>query len=135
MKKKPGLMLAITPIIALLLLLGIGYGVFHLRAEPLLLIAAAIAALIGKSLGVSWEEMQEGIVQTTAKSMSAILILITVGILIGTWMVSGTIPMMIFYGLKLIDPNYLLITAFLWQLSFQHLPVLRGDRQERLEWQ
>ncbi|RJS59470.1 Na+/H+ antiporter NhaC [Bacillus sp. PK3_68] len=112
MKKKPGLMLAITPIIALLLLLGIGYGVFHLRAEPLLLIAAAIAALIGKSLGVSWEEMQEGIVQTTAKSMSAILILITVGILIGTWMVSGTIPMMIFYGLKLIDPNYLLITAF-----------------------
>lgn len=112
MKKKPSFILAITPIVVLLLLLGIGYGVFHLRAEPLLLIAATIAAIIGKSLGVSWEEMQEGIVQTTAKSMSAILILITVGVLIGTWMVSGTIPMMIFYGLKLIDPNYLLITAF-----------------------
>ncbi|KZN99038.1 Na+/H+ antiporter NhaC [Pseudobacillus badius] len=112
MKKKPGFVLAIIPIVALLLLLGIGYGLFHLRAEPLLIIAATIAAVIGKSLGVSWEEMQNGIVETTAKSMSAILILITVGVLIGTWMVAGTIPMMIFYGIKLIDPNYLLITAF-----------------------
>nr|WP_272952047.1 Na+/H+ antiporter NhaC [Bacillus mycoides] len=48
-----------------------------------------------------------------AKSMSATLILITVGALIGTWMFSGTIPMMIFYGIELINPNYLFVTAFL----------------------
>ncbi len=45
--------------------------------------------------------------------MSATLILITVGALIGTWMFSGTIPMMIFYGIELINPNYLFVTAFL----------------------
>lgn len=48
-----------------------------------------------------------------AKSMPAILILITVGILIGTWMISGTIPMMIYYGIRFINPDYLIITAFL----------------------
>jgi NhaC family Na+:H+ antiporter len=113
MKKRPSFFQAIIPIFTILLLLGIGYGVFHLRAEPLLIIATIVAAAIGKSLGVSWEEMLEGIVEKTTKAMPAILILITVGILIGTWMISGTIPMMIFYGIELINPNYLLITAFL----------------------
>ncbi|MEN1935089.1 Na+/H+ antiporter NhaC [Paenibacillus sp. 102] len=112
MKRKPSFFQAIIPIFAVLILLGIGYGVFHLSAEPLLIIATIIAAVIGKSLGVSWEEMQEGIVEKTAKSMPAIFILITVGILIGTWMVSGTIPMMMFYGIEMINPNYLLITTF-----------------------
>jgi NhaC family Na+:H+ antiporter len=113
MKRRPSFFQAIVPILAMLLLLGIGYGVFHLRAEPLLITAGIIAAVIGKSLGVSWEEMQEGIVEKTTKAMPAILILITVGVLIGTWMVSGTIPMMIFYGIELINPHYLLVTAFL----------------------
>lgn len=113
MKKKPSFLLAIIPIVSMLLLLGFGYGMFHLRAEPLLITAAIIAALIGKFLGVSWEEMQSGIVEKTAKAMPAILILITVGVLIGTWMLSGTIPLMIFYGIKLISPSFLLITAFI----------------------
>lgn len=106
-------MQATAPIFAILLLLGIGYGVFHLKIEPLLIIAVIVAAVLGKVLGVSWEEMQEGIVEKIAKSMSATLILITVGALIGTWMFSGTIPMMIFYGIELINPNYLFVTAFL----------------------
>lgn len=106
-------MQATAPIFAILLLLGIGYGVFHLKIEPLLIIAVIVAAVLGKVLGVSWEEMQEGIVEKIAKSMLATLILITVGALIGTWMFSGTIPMMIFYGIELINPNYLFVTAFL----------------------
>jgi Na+:H+ antiporter, NhaC family len=113
MKKRPSFFQAIVPVFTMLILLGIGYGVFHLRAEPLLIIAVIVAAAMGKSLGVSWEEMQEGIVEKTTKSMPAILILITVGILIGTWMISGTIPMMIYYGIELINPSYLIITAFI----------------------
>ncbi|MFK4997409.1 Na+/H+ antiporter NhaC family protein [Bacillus sp. N9] len=45
--------------------------------------------------------------------MPAIMILIIVGFMIGAWMVGGTIPMMIYYGLKIINPQFLLITAFL----------------------
>ncbi|OJD98326.1 Na+/H+ antiporter NhaC [Bacillus cereus] len=112
MKKRPSLLQATSPIFAILLLLGIGYGVFHLKIEPLLITAVIVAAVLGKFLGVSWEEMQEGIVEKITKSMSATLILIMVGMLIGTWMFSGTIPMMVFYGIELINPNYLFVTAF-----------------------
>ncbi|CAM3873103.1 Na+/H+ antiporter NhaC [Bacillus luti] len=112
MKRRPSFLQATAPIFAILLLLGIGYGVFHLKIEPLLITAVIVAAVLGKILGVSWEEMQEGIVEKITKSMSATLILITVGMLIGTWMFSGTIPMMVFYGIELINPNYLFVTAF-----------------------
>ncbi|WP_235674890.1 hypothetical protein [Bacillus mycoides] len=57
MKKRPSLLQATAPIFAILLLLGIGYGVFHLKIEPLLIIAVIVAAVLGKVLGVSWEEM------------------------------------------------------------------------------
>ncbi|KAB2443627.1 Na+/H+ antiporter NhaC [Bacillus luti] len=112
MKRRPSFLQATAPIFAILLLLGIGYGVFHLKIEPLLITAVIVAAVLGKIFGVSWEEMQEGIVEKITKSMSATLILITVGMLIGTWMFSGTIPMMVFYGIELINPNYLFVTAF-----------------------
>ncbi|PFW56556.1 Na+/H+ antiporter NhaC [Bacillus cereus] len=113
MKRRPSFLQATAPIFAILLLLGIGYGVFHLKIEPLLITAVIVAAVLGKIFGVSWEEMQEGIVEKITKSMSATLILITVGMLIGTWMFSGTIPMMVFYGIELINPNYLFVTAFI----------------------
>ncbi len=46
------------------------------------------------------------------QAMPAILILISIGILIGTWMIAGTIPMMIYYGLKIIDPTFIVLIAF-----------------------
>lgn len=112
-KRKPTFLEAIIPVFAMLLLLGVGYGYYKMKAEPLLICAAAIAAIIAMRVGVSWDEMLEGIVEKLSKTMGATLILIIVGLLIGTWMISGTIPMMIYYGIKLVNPQFLLITAFL----------------------
>jgi len=55
--------------------------------------------------------MESGIVDSIHKAMPAILIMLCVGILIGSWIASGTIPMVIYYGLKLISPKYFLVTA------------------------
>jgi NhaC family Na+:H+ antiporter len=55
--------------------------------------------------------MEEGIVNSIHKAMPAILIMLCVGILIGSWIACGTIPMVIYYGLKLISPQYFLVTA------------------------
>jgi NhaC family Na+:H+ antiporter len=55
--------------------------------------------------------MERGIVDSIHKAMPAILIMLSVGILIGAWMASGTIPMVIYYGLKLISPKFFLVTA------------------------
>ena len=57
--------------------------------------------------------MLEEISQKIAKGMPAILILITVGAMVGTWMAAGTIPLMIYYGVQIVNPKFLLVTAFL----------------------
>lgn len=112
-KKKPTLFLAVLPIIIMILLLGIGYGVFGLSPEILMLVSAATAGIIALSLGYSWDDIINSIVSKLSKTMPAIFILIIVGLLIGTWMIGGTIPMMVYYGLKIISPNFLIITSFI----------------------
>jgi len=109
--RKPGLFLACLPLAAMALLLGVGYGVFHLQVQVLLICAAAVAALAGGRLGYSWEEMQQGIVESVRKALPAILIMLCVGMLIAAWMASGTIPMLLYYGLKLVSPRFFLLTA------------------------
>lgn len=111
--KLPSTFLAILPILSMVILLCIGYVVFELPAEPLIVLSAIIAGFVALKLGYSFNEMMEAISGKIAKTMPAILILITVGFMIGAWMVGGTIPMMIYYGLKIIDPQFLVITALI----------------------
>ncbi|MFW6132196.1 MAG: Na+/H+ antiporter NhaC family protein, partial [Candidatus Aminicenantaceae bacterium] len=110
-KKKPGIVTALIPIIAMVLLLGIGYGVYQIQPQVLLVSAAFITGCLGFILRFKWKDMEEGIVDSIHKAMPAILIMLCVGILIGAWIASGTIPMIIYYGLKLISPKYFLVTA------------------------
>lgn len=112
MKKKPTFFQAVAPILAMILLLGIGYGVMGLRPEILMLISAGIAGIIAISLGYTWDDIMDSIVGKLSKTMPAILILIIVGVLIGSWMIGGTIPMMVYYGLKIINPKFIVITSF-----------------------
>ena len=111
-KKTLSLGLALIPIISMLTLLIVGYGVMGLRIEPLLLCSAAIAAGLAYWQGYCWDDVINSIVSKLAKAMPVVMILICVGGLIGTWMFSGTIPYMVYWGLKLISPQYILIAAF-----------------------
>jgi len=109
--KKPSLVVALIPMITMGLLLGIGYGVYQIRPQVLLVAAAFITGCLGLFLRFKWQEMERGIVDSIHKAMPAILIMLCVGILIGSWIASGTIPMVIYYGLKLISPKFFLVTA------------------------
>ncbi len=111
--KTPPLGIAVLPIIAMALLLGVGYGVYQIRPQVLLIAAAFLTGCLGVVLRFRWEDMQKGIVESISKAMPAILIMLCVGVLIGSWMASGTIPMIIYYGLKLISPQFFLVTACL----------------------
>ena len=108
---KPGLLLASLPLAFMALLLGVGYGVYHLQVQVLLIAAAIGAGLVGWRLGYSWEEMQQGIVESIRKSMPAMLIMLSVGMLIAAWMASGTIPLLLYHGLKIVSPRFFLVTA------------------------
>ena len=109
--KKPGLVIALAPLVTMGALLGVGYGIYQIRPQVLLVCAAFITGSLGLYLRFKWKDMESGIVDSIHKAMPAILIMLCVGILIGSWIASGTIPMVIYYGLKLISPKYFLVTA------------------------
>ncbi len=102
---------ALLPLIAVAVLLALGYGLLDINVEILLIAATAIAGFVGLRLGYNYSEMQEGINVALYKSMTAMLIVTVVGALIAAWIASGTIPMLIYYGLKIISPDYFLVTA------------------------
>lgn len=115
-KKKTTLFLALIPIIVLISLLGINVGLYGGNAtegpnQLALLIGAATAVIISLFLNYSWEEVLKGIVKSIKTSLSAILILLIIGSLIGTWMLSGVVPTMIYYGLDLMNPNFFLVAS------------------------
>ena len=111
-KKEPSFLLALTPILVMIVGLALGVGYMKLKVEPIILIAALVAGGIAWRLGYSWSELQEGVIEKISSSLPALMILWAVGLLIGSWVFSGTIPMIIYYGVDLISPQYLVLTAF-----------------------
>ncbi|MCM1990859.1 Na+/H+ antiporter NhaC [Oceanirhabdus seepicola] len=78
------------------------------------LIAGAIfASIIGLIAGYTWKEIEEGIIDTIKLAMQACLILMIIGAIIGTWILAGVVPTMIFYGLKIITPSIFLVATCL----------------------
>ncbi len=112
-KRTPTPFEAFLPFLVMAVLLGLGYGVYRLRIEILLLGAAAVAGLVAVRLGYSWAELQAGIIEGIAKALPAVLILVSVGALISTWIAAGTIPLLVRLGLHTISPRFFLVTACL----------------------
>lgn len=112
-KRLPKFWEAMIPLVALVVLLVYGKGVKNYSVEALLIIAAVIAAIIGRRTGHTWEEMEQEIGNKIKSAFGAIMILLAVGMIIGSWILSGCIPMMIYYGVKIINPHMLLTTAFI----------------------
>lgn len=113
MNRKPSFSEALLPIIFILVLLSVGYGIFQLDLPVLLVLSAIFAGLLAKRLGWTWDEMMDGIRDKLNSAMPAIFILISIGALIGSWLVSGVIPLMIRYGLEFINPQFILVLAFI----------------------
>lgn len=102
-KRKPSLFEAVSCFLVMALIIGVGKGIFKLDIQPLLLLCAFYAAIIGLRLGYTYQEMEQGVTENFTASLPVIYILIAVGIVIGTWIYSGTVPYMIYLGLKLIN--------------------------------
>lgn len=112
-RRRPTTFEALLPFITMAVLLGIGYGIYKLRIEVLLLVASAVAGLVASRLGYSWAELQDGIIEGIAKALPAALILVCVGALISSWIAAGTIPLLLRFGLLTISPRFFLATACL----------------------
>ena len=115
--KKPSLLDAITPVVILISMLAGTVYVFGLDSfgpnQVALIMAAAVAAMIGIKNGHSWKEIERGMIDTISVSLQSLLILLMVGALIGSWILSGTVPSMIYYGVQLMSPDYFYLTSCL----------------------
>jgi len=106
--------IALIPVI--FLVGSLYYAIQIVEASPHipLFTSAIVAALVGMFvLKVKWSEIEEGIVDTIKMSMGAIIILMIIGMVIGTWIISGVVPTMIFWGLKILSPKIFLLATLL----------------------
>ena len=114
--KKPSLSIALLPIFLLITLLSINVWIFGDNTtsgsnQLTLLISAAFAAIIGLFYGSNYKEMLDGAIESISSAMGALIILLLIGSLAGTWMMSGIVPSMIYFGLKLLSPSIFLFAA------------------------
>ncbi len=95
-----------------IVLLFTGTVVLQLPITILLIGSAIIAGVKTWHMGHTWSEIEAGIIKGISGTLPAVLILLMVGTLSGSWIASGTIPAMIYYGLELISPSWFLIATF-----------------------
>lgn len=115
MVKKPTLTIALLPIVILIALLTSNVFLFEDTLDGpnqiSLLLAAFIGILIAWRLGYKWEAINHRIIKTIGSAMPSMIILLLIGSLAGTWLISGIIPTMIYYGLGIINPVIFLFAA------------------------
>lgn len=105
----PSVVQALIPVIVLICLLSLSVYLFGEDASSganqiALCVGAMAAAIIGWKNGLSWTEIESSIVAGITVALKPILILFCVGLLIGSWIMSGTVPTMIYYSLLILDP-------------------------------
>lgn len=110
------LIAALIPIMFLIGLLSVNVFLYGDAAisgsnQIALLLSAAVASMVGLFYGFTWEDLQRGMVKSIKSALPAILILLIIGALAGTWMISGIVPSMIYYGLKVLNPTFFLVAA------------------------
>jgi len=117
-KKSPTLIDALIPIVSVMVMLFASVRLYEDNSsyganQIALVLGAAIASLVGFKNGYTWAEIEKGIAKGISTAFGAILILMMVGSLIGSWIVSGTVPTMIYYGLQLLEPSIFYVAACL----------------------
>ncbi|AEE92004.1 Na+/H+ antiporter NhaC [Tepidanaerobacter acetatoxydans Re1] len=111
-KRRPTIGEAVIAMILVIVLILISIRT-ALVLETALVFGAAAAALIAMYLGYSWEDIEQGMLDGIRNGLGACIILIVIGMVVGTWILGGTIQTMIYYGLKLLTPQIFLPVGFM----------------------
>lgn len=115
-QKSPTLVDALIPVGSLIVMLAVSVSLFGDESSQganqiVLIAAAAIATIVAVKNGFPWAGILRAIIDGISTAMGAILILLSVGALIGTWLLSGTVPSLIYYGLHILSPDWFYAAA------------------------
>ena len=114
--KNPTIIQAFIPIVFLIIFISINVFIFGDNAldgsnQIILILSASVAAIVASHNGYKWLDLRTGIVKSISSAMSSMLILLMIGALTGTWLLSGVVPAMIYYGLQILNPIVFLFAA------------------------
>lgn len=116
MKKEKSTMsfgLAAVAMGLIILLMVVGMLIFKIKLPTLLFVCWLIVVPFAKKIGMSYSELQDGAFEMIRKGMEAIVIILAVGALTGAWIASGTVPGLIYAGLRIMSPKFFLFTTLL----------------------
>ena len=115
-KKQPSVIVTLVPLIVLIIILATNVMVFGDDALSFsnqigLLLAAGVAGIVGLIHGTNLSEQLDGVIDNIKQAVPAIIVLLLIGSLSGSWLFGGIVPAMIYYGLEILNPDYFLVTA------------------------
>lgn len=107
-KAQPSLKLSLFVILSIIAILTSGIILFNADLHVLLIIALSFSCIVSYRLGYNFEELTEGMKKSISEIMPAMMIFILIGVIISSWISSGTVPAIIYYGLQILNPSLFL---------------------------
>ena len=112
-RRDPHLWEALISILGLIVFISLAIVRYEADPHVPILLGVLVAAIIGLKAGFTWKEIETGMLNGITNALQAIVILAIIGILIGVWILSGVVPTMLYYGLKILHPNIFLLAALI----------------------
>ena len=112
--KKPSFAYALFMLLIVIAIISVGILVFDAPIQMLMLISMLALIPLMMGLGFNYKQVEKSMIKSMSRSLQPTLILLTVGILIGAWIASGTLPTLIYYGIEVISPQFFLVTALIF---------------------
>lgn len=112
-KRAPKLYEALLIFTILIVIMGVAIVVYEADPHIPMLMGTALAAIMAMYLGYSWKEIEDSMIVGITRALQSVMILAVIGVLIGTWVLAGVVPSMIYYGLQVIHPKIFLFATVL----------------------
>ncbi|MFB6363110.1 Na+/H+ antiporter NhaC [Paenibacillus elgii] len=111
--RKPSFFMSSALIAVIVTILAVSILHYQVAPQIPILTASILLSLYGLKLGFSWKQLESAIVKGILYGLPSILILCLIGILVGIWVLNGTVPTLSYYGLHILSPSYFLVSAVL----------------------
>ena len=105
--RSPSLVLSLVPVAVVMAILGLAIPLLGASPHLPLIAGSVVVVLIGRTLGYRWKALQEGMVKGISIGLPSILILLSIGILIGSWLAGGVVSLLVAYGSSLLKSSWL----------------------------
>ena len=147
--EKPSALVSLIPFLFLVIALGLVIKVFGTDAlsggsqVALMLSAGVVVAIAMICYRIPWKDLEDSIVENVSSVATSIIILLLIGAVSGSWMVSGVVPTMIYYGMKIITPSIFLfascaicalisiMTGSSWPENLANFKIMQTDIQRK----